>query len=85
MVYPNSGTCWADRMATKEELQAYLAEAEKAYHSLMMGGAVRVTVDQNGERVEFSAANANKLLQYIMHLQTQLGIRRPMGPAGVIF
>lgn len=72
-------------MATQVQLQAWLVEAENAYHSLMMGGAVRVTVDQNGERVEFTASNAASLQKYIWWLQGQLGLRAPSAPAGVIF
>lgn len=72
-------------MATQEQYQAWLTEAENAYASLMVGGAVRVTVDQNGERVEFSAANAGNLMKWITWLQMQLGVRKTMGPAGVIF
>ncbi len=72
-------------MATQQELQARLDEAEKAYHALMIGGAVRVTVDQNGERVEFSAASAANLQKYIYGLKIQLGQVSPSRPAGVIF
>lgn len=72
-------------MATQVQLQAWLTEAENAYHSLMMGGSVRVTVDQNGERVEFTAANADRLQKYIWWLKQQLGLVCPSAPAGVIF
>lgn len=72
-------------MATTAQLQAWLTEAENAYHSLMMGGAVRVAVDQNGERVEFTAANAANLQKYIHWLKTQLGLSAAARPAGVFF
>jgi hypothetical protein len=66
-----------------------LVEAEKAYHALMIGKSARVVVDQNGERVEFTAANASRLSQYIEQLRAQIaaesGIRKYRGPAGVIF
>lgn len=72
-------------MATTEQLQARLTDAENAYHALMIGGSVRVTVDQNGERVEFTAANAARLRAYIDHLKMQLGLTTVRGPAGVCF
>lgn len=55
-----------------EQLQAMLAEAQKAYHTAMMGGAVVVVVDQNGERVEYSRTNPGSLLKYIAMLQAQI-------------
>lgn len=73
--------------------QAMLTEARKAYHALMTGTSPRVVVDQNGERVEFTAANGPKLYAYIQQLEMQLGV--PCGgtvstqaqyhPAGFIF
>ena len=69
---------------------AYLTEAETAYHRLQMGGAVRVFVDQNGERIEYSAVNRLNLLSYINELRALLGMDPyPFAvvgrPAGVIF
>lgn len=63
-------------------LQARLDAAEAAYDKLMSGKAVRVLVDQNGERVEFTPANASRLAAYIVDLQTQLGLAqvRVIGP-----
>ena len=63
-------------------LQARLDAAEAAYDKLMSGKAVRVLVDQNGERVEFTPANASRLTAYIVDLQTQLGLAqvRVVGP-----
>lgn len=66
-----------------------LVAAEQAYHDLMVNGAVRVVVDQNGERVEYTAVNAGNLARYIHELKVQIAlgagqiVRR--GPAGVIF
>jgi len=40
----------------------------------MIGGATRVFVDQNGERVEFVTASAGKLANYIQQLEGQLGL-----------
>jgi hypothetical protein len=73
--------------------QAMLTEARKAYHSLMTGVAARVVVDQNGERVEFVAANAPKLYAYIQQLEMTLGtacgdspvVQGQYHPAGFIF
>lgn len=48
-----------------------LKKADEAYARLMTSGAVRVAVDQNGQRVEYSTANADKLLDYMATLQAQ--------------
>ena len=63
-------------------MQARLDAAEAAYDKLMSGKAVRVLVDQNGERIEFTPANAGRLAAYIVDLQTQLGLAqvRVVGP-----
>ena len=63
-------------------MQARLDAAEAAYDKLMSGKAVRVLVDQNGERIEFTPANASRLAAYIVDLQTQLGLAqvRVIGP-----
>lgn len=71
-------------MATPEQLQAKLVQAETAYHNLMTGKSVKVVVDQNGERVEFAASNSTKLLQYIQWLRRQLGASAT-GPLKVFF
>ncbi|HEY1402819.1 MAG TPA: gpW family head-tail joining protein [Pyrinomonadaceae bacterium] len=66
---------------------AYLKEAEKAYHQLNTG-AVSVFVDQNGERVEYRAANRVGLLAYINQLRAALGLDMFLGqtfrPMGII-
>lgn len=46
-----------------------LAEAEAAYHDLQTGRMARVFVDQNGERVEYVAANRAGLAAYIRELK----------------
>ncbi len=59
---------------------ARLAEAEASYHSLMLGGQPRVFVDQNGERIEYTAANSRSLMAYITELKRLLGLRTVRGP-----
>lgn len=73
--------------------KATLDEARKAYHALMTGTSARVLVDQNGERVEFVAANKASLYNYILQLEAALGtacgaspsLPANVGPAGFIF
>lgn len=65
--------------------QQRLAQAEAAYHSLMTGTLARVVVDQNGERVEFNAANSAKLLAYIQSLRDQIMGTRSNKPMRVFF
>lgn len=59
--------------------QARLTEAETALHDIMLGGSVRVFVDQNGERVEYTATSADRLRAYIMNLRVSLGL-----PSGIV-
>lgn len=49
-----------------------LLEAERAYHQLMLGQSVKVFVDQNGERVEYTTANRDALLNYINALRSKI-------------
>lgn len=52
----------------------------------MTGKSVRVLVDQNGERVEFSPANSFRLAAYIEELKRVLGVTGQVsGPMRVIF
>lgn len=63
-----------------------LEDAEKAYHDLLTGRALRVVVDRNGERVEFTAANRQMLKAYIDELRTALGLNpTPGGPLQFLF
>lgn len=68
-----------------------LQEARDAYHALNTGKMARVVVDQNGERVEFTAANRTGLYNYIKQLEREVpscsGVppRLNNGPAGFIF
>lgn len=72
-------------------LEKQLAEAQSAYHTLQIGGAARVIVDQNNERVEFTSANKGNLYNYILSLKAQLGMfspacgGMPIPPAGFLF
>lgn len=59
-------------MADIVTLKKYLKEAQLAYHQLMMGGSVRVFVDQNAERLEYTAANKQNLYNYIIQLRAQI-------------
>lgn len=74
----------------REVIQARLTEAEAAYHALQTGMSARVVVDQNAERVEFTAANRQGLYSYIQQLRSQLGILcpgfgAPAAPARFLF
>lgn len=58
---------------TVEQLNTLIAEAQSAYHDLVTGNKPRVVVDgNNGDRVEYSAANSQRLYLYIQDLQRQL-------------
>lgn len=59
---------------------AWLTEAQNAFHSLQIGGAVRLYVDQNGERVQYTGNNTNDLRAYIISLKIALGL--PTGLSG---
>jgi len=72
-------------MATNAQKLVWLGEAESAYHRLMSGTSVRVVVDQNGERVEFTAANRSALIAHIQGLKRDLGLLPRAAPAGVLF
>jgi DNA polymerase III delta prime subunit len=73
--------------------KASLDEARKAYHALMLGTSPRVVVDQNNERVEFTAANKSSLYNYILQLEAALGTTcgstptypTNVAPAGFVF
>lgn len=49
-----------------------LDAARAAYHNLMIGRSAREVVDQNGERVTFTATNKQALYSYIRELEAQL-------------
>lgn len=62
------------------DLKAKLKEAEDSYHQLMMGGSVRVFVDQNAERIEYTASNKQNLWNYIITLRTMICAINPSDP-----
>lgn len=61
-----------------------LTAARDQYHRLMTGKAIRVMVDQNGERVEYTAVSAANLMAYIKQLEGMLdaasGTNQVSGP-----
>lgn len=69
----------------KIALRTKIADAETKYHQLMIGSMPRVIVDQNGERVEFTAVNRLALYQYIASLKRLLPdehlapVNKPLG------
>lgn len=71
-------------MTEREQLEAWLKEAQLAYHQLNMGQRTKVYVDQNGERVEYEGASRGQLLAYINELKRQLGLVIVTGPSTLI-
>ena len=77
-------------MSSNINVKARLQEARAAYHSLLTGTMARVVVDQNGERVEFTAARKSDLYAYIQELQSQVPcdsslVQNLSSPAGFLF
>lgn len=64
-------------------LEEQLADAQAQYHLLVTGQAAKVYVDQNGERVEYVAANASRLAAYIAKLERQIAGSN-LGPMRVL-
>ena len=67
------------------DLATQLAEAEAAYHALMVGQSVAELRDSNGELIRYTPASAARLLGYIMSLKQQLGMNPAAGPARPVF
>lgn len=69
----------------RAKYQKWLDDAMDSYNQLNVGGQVRVVVDQNGERVEYTAANRQSLWAYILRLQNAINSADPcrafFGPA----
>lgn len=70
---------------TPEELQHNLAEARKAYHSLLTGQTAVEYRDFNGEMVRYASISINRLMGYILSLERQLGCGAALGPMRVQF
>lgn len=66
-----------------------LKAARLARHDILIGNGVKRFVDQNGEQVEYQAANVSKLEDYIAELEGILNpaLRRQRAhrPLGFIF
>ena len=64
-----------------------LADANEKHHLLLTGQAALVTVNQNGERVEFAKADEPKLAQYIRTLEAKIsgGVRSGLRPIGFVW
>lgn len=64
-----------------------LVEAEQALHDLLTGTSARVVVDQNGERIEYTAASAPRLRAYIEELKRQISSPKlgENGPLRAVF
>ena len=72
-------------MATPEEItqkKEYLKQAKEALHGFMLGQTVVEVVDQNGERVKYSAVNIGRLQTYIAMLERDIS-GCPSGPMRV--
>lgn len=52
--------------------QQKLDEARQAYHEIVTGQAAYRFVDQNGEQIQYTKANAAALLAYIRQLEQEL-------------
>lgn len=65
-------------MATTEELQARLKEAEDALHERMVSGQT-TSVNTGGKSVSFANTPTAELVAYIASLKRQLGL--PTGAA----
>jgi hypothetical protein len=62
-------------------LKARIDRLEKAYEDVVSGNSARVLVDQNGERIEFTSANAPRLYTYIHGLKKDYGSSCELKPA----
>jgi hypothetical protein len=69
-------------LTTQQKLDAAL----DAKHKLVTGQLARVFMDQNGERVEYTATNLDNLNRYIAELQSLVaGVSQARKPIGFIF
>lgn len=76
-------------MATLQDLQLRLAEAETALHNALIGKGVSEVRDFNGEMVRYSRMDVSALRAYIKQLQDQiavlLGTPNTSGPMRIFF
>lgn len=68
----------------QQALKDRIGKLQLALDQLMMGYQVRVTVDQNGERLEFGSVSVIQLKNYIQSLQAQLPGYCPTGAGGAV-
>lgn len=70
-------------------IKARIVKLEAAYDDILSGKAVKKFVDQNGEQVEYTTANAAKLLAFINELKAmidcQFARRYKPRPVGFLF
>jgi hypothetical protein len=59
-------------MATLEELQALLTEAQSAHHKILLGGQAQTVREADGSTVIYNNASATDLSLYISRLQGEI-------------
>ena len=64
----------------RAEMTTDLTQAKAALKEILMGDKAKVVVDQNGERVEFAAANVDRLRAWIFEMELALGNKTVAGP-----
>lgn len=76
-------------MATLQDLQSRLAEAEASLHNALIGKGVQEVRDFNGERIVYSRMDLSALRAYIQQLKDQiavlLGTPNASGPMRIFF
>ena len=60
-------------MATTQQLQAWLSEAEQARHELLLGTRAVSVSTGSGKSVTYTATDIGKIDAYIASLRKQLG------------
>lgn len=70
-------------------IKVRIAKLETAYDDILSGRAVKRFVDQNGEQVEYTTANAARLLAFINELKSMIDCsfkrRYKPRPVGFVF
>ena len=72
-------------MATREQREAWLAEAEAARHRLLMGSKEESVTFSDGRRVTYTQTTVAQLERYIAELKRLLGRSGGYGAIGVTF